>query len=84
MIAVTIGCGVAGLYAGIVGLKAFAFMTPSFLNFPMWMASDGTMSNLINAFITMAIAWVVKFVVTWILGFEDPKEEEVSTVETKK
>ena len=84
MIAVTIGCGVAGLYAGIVGLKAFAFMTPSFLNFPMWMASDGTMSNLINAFITMAIACVVTFVVTWILGFEDPKEEEVSTVETKK
>ena len=59
-------------------------MTPSFLNFPMWMASDGTMSNLINAFITMAIACVVTFVVTWILGFEDPKEEEVSTVETKK
>ena len=42
------------------------------------------MSNLINAFITMAIACVVTFVVTWILGFEDPKEEEVSTVETKK
>lgn len=74
MYAVTIGSTVAGLYAGIVGLRAYAFMTPSIINFPMWIGGDSN-TNLINAFITMGISIVVTFIATLLLGFEDPVAE---------
>ena len=79
MLAVTIGSVAGGLYAGICGLKAFAFMTPSIVNFPMWMGG-GNNSNLTNAFITMGIVTVVTFIATMILGFKDPIEEEKETL----
>ena len=83
MIAVVIGSVAGGLYAGICGLKAFAFMTPSIVNFPMWMGGKDN-SNLINAFITMGIVCVVTFISTILLKFEDPVNEEelVSTNDT--
>lgn len=80
MIAVTIGSTVAGLYAGFVGLKAYAFMSASLINFPMWMGGEGS-GNLINAFITIAISVIVTFVATWLLGFEDPVEQKQETAE---
>lgn len=80
MYAVMIGCFAGALYAGFVGLKAFAFMTPSVLNFAMWM---DTGNNLMNAGITALITIVVTFVSTWILGFEDPVEEKIEKVENK-
>lgn len=83
MYAVMIGCGVAGLYASFVGLKAYAFMSPSFVNFPMWIGGDGN-SNLIHAFITMAIAIVVSFVSTLVIGFEDPADEGQEAIEQKR
>ena len=73
MYAVMIGCFAGALYAGFVGLKAFAFMTPSVLNFAMWM---DTGNNLMNAGITALITIVVTFIATWLLGFEDPVEEK--------
>lgn len=73
MYAVMIGCGAAGLYAGLIGLKAYAFMSPSLVNFPMWIGGEGS-ANLIHAFITMAIAIAVTFVATLLIGFEDPEE----------
>ena len=82
MYAVMIGCGFGALYAGFVGLKAYAFMTPSVLNFAMWM-DEG--SNLMHAGITALITIVVTFAATWFLGFDDPKEEEnkQETLESK-
>ena len=82
MYAVMIGCGVGGLYAGLVGLKAFAFMTPSVLNFAMWIGGEG-MTNLMHAGITALISIVVTFIATWVLGFDDPEEETKEVVENK-
>ena len=81
MYAVMIGCGFGGLYAGLVGLKAFAFMTPSVLNFAMWIGGEG-MTNLMHAGITALISIVVTFIATWVLGFDDP-EEETTVIENK-
>lgn len=75
MYAVMIGSFLGGLYAGFTALKAFAFMTPSIINFPMWMGGDGN-SNLINAIITMVISAVGTFIATLIIGFDDPIDEE--------
>lgn len=74
MYAVMIGSCLGGLYAGFTGLKAFAFMTPSLINFPMWIGGNGS-SNLINAVITMIISAVGTFIATLVLGFDDPVEE---------
>lgn len=80
MYAVMIGCGFGALYAGFVGLKAYAFMTPSILNFAMWIDQG---SNLMHAGITTLVTVVVTFIATWVLGFEDPIEKKVESVEHK-
>lgn len=80
MYAVMIGCFSGALYAGFVGLKAFAFMTPSILNFVMWMDSG---NNLINAGITALITIVVTFIATWIIGFDDIDDENNLELENK-
>ncbi|UTY38353.1 beta-glucoside-specific PTS transporter subunit IIABC [Allocoprobacillus halotolerans] len=74
MYAVMIGCFAGGLYAGFCGLKAFAFMTPSIVNFPMWIGGDNP-NNLMNAIITMIISAVVTFITTLLIGFDDIEEE---------
>lgn len=74
MYAVMIGCFAGGLYAGFCGLKAFAFMTPSIVNFPMWIGGNNP-NNLMNAIITMIISVVVTFVATLLIGFDDIEEK---------
>ncbi|EKN41951.1 PTS system beta-glucoside-specific transporter subunit IIABC, partial [Clostridium botulinum CFSAN001627] len=73
MYACMIGGVVAGLFAGIVNLKAFVYVTPGLLSLPMWV-SEGT-NNLIHAIITLIIAAVVTFIATLIIGFDDPVEQ---------
>lgn len=72
--AVLIGGGAAGFYAGITGIKSFAFISPGLFALPGYISSNSG-ANFINAIITAVIAFVVTFVVTLMLGFEDPKEE---------
>ncbi len=83
MYACMIGGATAGLFAGIVNLKAFVYVTPGLLSLPMWV-SEGT-NNLIHAIITLIIAAVVTFIATLIIGFDDPveqnKEEQRKVIE---
>ena len=82
MYAVMIGSFAGGLYAGFCGLKAFAFMTPSVVNFPMWIGGSNP-NNLMNAIITMIISAVVTFIATFLIGFEDPQKEKTQSIENK-
>lgn len=81
MYACMIGGATAGLFAGIVKLKAYVYVTPGLLSLPMWV-SEGS-SDLIYAIITLIISAVVTFIMTLIIGFEDPVED-VKVVENKK
>ncbi|MGG7057152.1 beta-glucoside-specific PTS transporter subunit IIABC [Clostridium tertium] len=67
--------GVSGLYAGFVGLKCYVFATPALISLVQFIDPNGG-SNFINALITLGITVVLAFVLTWILGFEDPENEE--------
>ena len=67
--------GISGLYAGIVGLKAYVFATPSLIAIVQFISPNGD-SNFINALITAAIAIVASFTLTWIIGFDDPANED--------
>lgn len=73
--------GISGLYAGFVGLKCFVFATPAMLSIVQFINPDGG-SNFTNALIVAAITMIIAFVLTWILGFEDPANEEEEDITT--
>lgn len=66
--AVMAGGAAGGLYAGLVSLKAFGFVTPGLTAFPVYI---GPNNNLLNFGTCCVIAFAVAFALTWILGFED-------------
>lgn len=69
MYACMIGGATAGLFAGIVKLKAFIYVTPGLLSMAMWISED---ENLIMyALVTLLIAVVGTFIATWVIGFDD-------------
>lgn len=72
-IGVMAGGVVGALFAGLVGLKAYVFTTPGLVSFPMWIGPDPM--NMVFAAITMVIGFVVAFIVTYVLGFDDPVED---------
>lgn len=74
LIASMIASGIAGLYAGLVALKVYVFATPALISIVQFINPNGG-SNFVNAVITAAIAMVGSFVLTWIIGFDDPANE---------
>ncbi len=76
LIAASIGGAAAGLYLGITGVGRYTSGSPGLLALPGYIGTEG-FTNIINAVIGSSIALVVSFVVTLILGFDDPKESEL-------
>ncbi|CAI0773245.1 beta-glucoside-specific PTS transporter subunit IIABC [Serratia quinivorans] len=74
LIAAMIGGGCAGVYAGLSGLVRYAFVSPGLAALPAFIGENPM--NIVHALVTCAIAIVVTFALTWILGFEDPVEEQ--------
>ncbi|SHJ95460.1 PTS system beta-glucoside-specific IIA component, Glc family /PTS system beta-glucoside-specific IIB component, Glc family /PTS system beta-glucoside-specific IIC component, Glc family [Clostridium cavendishii DSM 21758] len=80
LIAAMIGGGCAGIYAGLSGLVRYAFVSPGLTALPAFIGKNPM--NIVHALITCAIAFVVTFALTWIIGFEDIIEEkEEETIE---
>ncbi|WP_411754862.1 beta-glucoside-specific PTS transporter subunit IIABC [Serratia sp. (in: enterobacteria)] len=74
LIAAMIGGGCAGIYAGVSGLVRYAFVSPGLAALPAFIGENPM--NIVHALITCVIAIVVTFALTWILGFEDPVDED--------
>ncbi|GIM29716.1 PTS beta-glucoside transporter subunit EIIBCA [Clostridium polyendosporum] len=72
-IAVMIGGAVGGLYGGIMGLKAYAMVSPGLAAIPAFI---GPGNNFINAVVVCVISFVGAFIAAWFLGFEEPVDEE--------
>lgn len=79
LIATTIAGFISGAYAGIMGVTAYAMAVPGIFAMPMFIAEDPM--NLVHAFISLIIAVVGSFILTLILGFDDPTEEETKAYE---
>ena len=82
LIASMIASGITGVFIGAVGLKAFAFSGPCLLSFPMFASSEYT-RNFMMACIAAVLSVGITFVLTLLIGWEDPKEEENSEVTEK-
>lgn len=80
LIAQAIGGGIAGIYAGLVGLKCYGICAPGICALPLYF-SGGT-SNVVNFFITGVIAFVVAFISARLLGWEEPESDEAATLDS--
>lgn len=68
LLGTAIGATVAGIVAGIFVLKEYAVgICPGLLTFPLFIAPDGSLGNLILAVVVAAIAISVSFVATKII-----------------
>lgn len=74
MIATTIGGALGGLYAGITGVRRFGGGGAGLAAIGLYVGEDP--SNVINALIAAAIAFVATFVILWFIGFEDVKPDQ--------
>ncbi|MCC8023881.1 MAG: beta-glucoside-specific PTS transporter subunit IIABC [Clostridium sp.] len=73
-----IGAGCAGLFAGITGLQNYALVTPSLVAIVQFISVDLKM-NFLYALITAGIAVIVTFILTLVMGWDDPLQEHVET-----
>ncbi|MCL6360649.1 PTS beta-glucoside transporter subunit EIIBCA [Pectobacterium polaris] len=80
LIAAMIGGGCAGIYAGLAGLVRYAFVSPGLAALPAFIGENPM--NIVHALITCAIAIVVTFALTWVMGFDDPVDETDATPTT--
>lgn len=73
LVACMIGAGSAGLFAGIVNLKAYAAVGPGLASLPMFIGAE---NNFIYALITAAISIIVTPIAVYFIGFNDPGAED--------
>ncbi|WP_145148764.1 beta-glucoside-specific PTS transporter subunit IIABC [Paenibacillus xylanexedens] len=64
-----IGAGAAGMFAGIVNLKAYTAVGPGLATLPIFVSDDP--NNILYALITVAISSVIAFVGVFLIGFQD-------------
>ncbi|HET3290853.1 TPA: PTS glucose transporter subunit IIA [Streptococcus pneumoniae] len=77
--AAMIGGGIAGLYLGIMGVGRFAQVPPGLLSLPSYFSAE--FPNVIfHAAIGCGIAFMVSFVVSFMLGL--PKEKKSTSIPT--
>lgn len=75
MIACCIGSGIAGLILGLFGVLSYGAAVPSLISLLQFISPDGN-HNFLFAVIASAVSIIVTFVLTWILGFDDPVEND--------
>lgn len=75
--------GIGGALIGFAGVKAFASGLVSLLTIPSFISTiDGVESNVTMAIIATGISFILAFVGTLLVGFEDPAEETKKTEAT--
>lgn len=83
MIGACIGGGIGGLVGGFFQLKSFGVATPAIVTIPQYI-EEGNPQSLIYILITGAVTIAATFIATYLLGFEDPVEEDDEETEVEK
>lgn len=79
-IATAIGGGLGGLFAGIFGLRTYAFSS-SIIALPAYIAGENPMGNFYVACGTVAISFIVSFVISYFLSLtpeNNPREKVIN------
>lgn len=79
-VAVMLGSLVSGCIAGILGVTAYAFVSPSVLSLPIFAGGDG--NSLMGAIIMVPVTFAITFAIAWLLGFKDitsTKEKSIAS-----
>lgn len=76
---VMIGGCLGGFYAGMKGVRAYAYISPGVLGLPVYAGTDGW-SNLIHSAEALVISLVVTFLLVYVWGYREqielpPKED---------
>ena len=74
LIAVCSGGALAGLYIGLMGVVRYSSGAPGLASIAIFIGENPM--NIVHALIGCAIAFISAFVLTWIIGFEDPVNED--------
>ncbi len=74
LIAVCSGGALAGLYIGLMGVVRYSSGAPGLASIAIFIGENPM--NIVHALIGCAIAFVSSFALTWIIGFEDPVNED--------
>lgn len=75
---------ITGLFMGIVNLRSFAFAVPSILSIPQFV-NNKIPSNFIYAIIVLIASFIITFVLTMVLGFnEEPQVASATDTDSKK
>jgi beta-glucoside PTS system EIICBA component len=81
-IAGIIGAAVGGGIIGYAGTEAFASGAPGLLTLPIFYGPGG--QGFTGLIVGIVASFVISAVLTYILGFEDPVEEEDTVINTEK
>ena len=77
--------GIGGGFYGTLNFRKFSMGGMGIFELPAMIEPDGSMGNLIVAFVGIAITMILAFIVTMILYKEEtPKQEEKETLITEK
>lgn len=74
LIASMISGAIVSAVALTIGIKYYGFVAPGLIALSVCVSPDGTMTNLLVAVIGVVASFVLAFVLTLIMGFEDEKE----------
>lgn len=74
--AVVISNAITGLIAGIMGVAASSFASPSLLAIPIFVHAEKA-NNFVMACVCAGISMILSFALTWVLGFKDPAKDEL-------
>lgn len=74
MLGACIGAATGGIIGGLFQLKAYGIATPAIITFPQYI-EKGNSASILYALITMSVTIAVSFIATYLLGFEDIKDD---------
>ena len=75
MIGACIGAGLGGLVGGLFQMKCYGVATPALVTIPQYI-EQGNPKSIIYILITAGVTIVGSFIASYIIGFEDPVEED--------
>ncbi|AMB99056.1 hypothetical protein AWM75_03140 [Aerococcus urinaehominis] len=84
MVAAISGGLAGGLYAGIAKVYAYAFVNPGLAALPAFISPDGSIANMVNVLIEMAIAGGIAFAIVMLTPYHELADHDIAEITRTK